>query len=40
MDTPLDFLFKFVTNEDKRLKTIVEEAFNFFIHEPVFFLPE
>ena len=40
MDTPLDFLFKFVTNEDKRLKTIVEEAFNFFIHEPIFFLPE
>ena len=39
MPTPLQYVF-LLSSTEPRLKEIVDKAFEFFIHEPVFFLPD
>ena len=39
LPTPLEYVF-LMSGTDERIKKIALEAFEFFIHEPVFFLPE
>ena len=39
MPTPLGYVFQ-MSAADPKIRTIAEGAFKFFIHEPVFFLPE
>lgn len=39
LPTPLEYIFQ-LSIADKRIQVIAQKAFTFFIHEPVFFLPD